>query len=374
MSICSKRNILCAIVLYFALVQVVFGQTKYCIKDVEYCFTITLPQNNETLVNFRLEAPSTAGWVGLGVGEGMEGYLMVAWANEDGSIILSQRTGEDGYQPTTTDQQADLNLNMDTSSINENNKFIVEFTRPRYVKGSKIETKQTFAYAYAAAKPVGPGIDAYLPSHDYNGNIELDLGKGNSELSQYDKLVIAHASLMFSAWLVIIPGAIFIARFARNFLRTTWFKLHVGIQVFLSVPVILAGSSLSFVAAGDLKFDDPHKVVGFVLFLGFFIQLAIGAIHHHLYDPNRVHIPWWTQLHWWFGRALVVLAAFQIPLGLKLYGTDMAYFYIYYIYLFVLLIAFSFLSFRLWNRRQDSGFNRMQDEKDDSGLKHMQDS
>jgi len=63
----------------------------------------------------------------------------------------------------------------------------------------------------------------------------------------------------------------------------------------------------------------------------------------------------------WFGRALVVLAVFQIPLGLKLYAADMTYFYAYYIYLFILLIAFSFLSFRLWNRKQDGGFKRMED-------------
>lgn len=185
-----------------------------------------------------------------------------------------------------TDQQSDLKLNMDTSKINENNKFIVEFTRPLKVKGSRIKNKQTFAYAYGTLNPEDKDIDAYLPRHDYRGNIKLNLAEGGSELSHYDKLIVAHgkyryviwyimtirwpatnlivhlniAALMFSAWLIIIPGAVFIARFARNFLPTTWFKLHVGIQAFLSLPVMLAGSALSFAAAGNLKFDDPHKV------------------------------------------------------------------------------------------------------------------
>ncbi len=65
---------------------------------------------------------------------------------------------------------------------------------------------------------------------------------------------------MSAAWVVIIPGAIFIARFARNLLPKTWFKLHVGIQILLSIPVVVAGSSLSYVAAGGLEFDEPHKV------------------------------------------------------------------------------------------------------------------
>jgi hypothetical protein len=233
------------------------------------------------------------------------GYLMVAWPNDDGNITLSQREGEDGSQPKLTDQQDDLTFLRDTSSINEDNKFIVEFTRPRTVKSNKgrtIKNKQTFGYAFSNLNPRDNNKGAILPPHDYKNNIKLNLKKGGSELAElarYDKLVIAHASLMFAAWLVIIPGAIFIARFGRNLLPTTWFKLHVGIQVFLSTPVILAGSSLSFVAArSKLKFDDPHQIVGFVLFLGFFVQLAIGAIHHHLYDKNRTHIPWWTKLHW----------------------------------------------------------------------------
>ncbi|RIA89271.1 hypothetical protein C1645_772887 [Glomus cerebriforme] len=359
MSIYSKRNVWCAIVLYFALVQVVIGETKYCLKEVDYCFTITLPQANETLVNFRLEAPSTAGWLGVGVGPGMDGYLMVVWITSEGKTLLSQRVGEEGVQPMATDQQADLNL---TNSTIVGDKLIIEFTRPLKVKTNTIKNKQTFAYAYATINPESDDIvNVYLPRHDYRGNVKLDLEHGDSEL-QYDKLIIAHASLMSSVWFVLIPGAIFIARFARNLLPTTWFKLHVAIQLFLSTPIVLAGSVLSFVAAEGLKFDDPHRIIGFVLFLGFFIQLAIGAIHHHLYDPKRNGIPWWTKLHWWFGRSLVVLAAFQVPFGLKLFGvTDMVYYYIYYIYLFVILIAFSFLSFRLWNRRPDNEFKRMED-------------
>lgn len=81
---------------------------------------------------------------------------------------------------------------MDTSKINENNKFIVEFTRPLKVKGNTIKPKQTFAYAYGTLNPEDKDINAYLPRHDYNGNIKLNLAEGGSELSQYDKLIIAH--------------------------------------------------------------------------------------------------------------------------------------------------------------------------------------
>lgn len=102
-----------------------------------------------------------------------------------------------------TEQQSDLKLNMDTSNINENNKFIVEFTRPLKVKGSNIKTKQTFAYAYATLNPEDKDIDAYLPRHDYRGNIRLNLAEGGSELSQYDKLIVAHGKYRYVIWYIM---------------------------------------------------------------------------------------------------------------------------------------------------------------------------
>ncbi|CAG8653455.1 6593_t:CDS:2 [Funneliformis mosseae] len=361
MSINLMKNLWCAVVLYFTLVQVVIGQTNYCIKEVDYCFTITLTPittpKHDQLATFR-------------IGDGMKGYLMVAWVDPLGQINLSQRRGDIGIQPWITDRQNDLKL-LNTSGINENNRLIVEFTRPIKVKHSNIKRhKQKFGYAYCSINPGSSQVDAYLSRHDHKGNIILKLdgtGKGEVVWSRYDKMMIAHGSLMFLAWIVIIPGAIFIARFARDALRTTWFKLHVGIQIFLSFPIIVTGSVLAYVAAGKLEFNDPHKVIGFVLLLGIVIQLAIGAIHHKLFDPNRSYTPWWTQLHWWFGRALVSLAIIQVPFGLKLYGAKKIYLYIYFGYLFILMVAFSFLSFRLWNktRGQDNGFKRVQEGSDE---------
>ncbi|CAI2175640.1 13230_t:CDS:2 [Funneliformis geosporum] len=363
------RYLWCAVVLYFTLVQVVYGQTNYCIKEVDYCFTITLSpktvHKHDQIAQFRLEVPSDAGWVGLGLGNGMKGYLMVAWVDPLGQIILSQRRADIGIQPYITNRQNDLQL-LNTSGINENNKLIIEFTRPIKVKGSNIKRqKQKFAYAYSSISPASSEVNAYLNRHDHKGEIILKLdgtGKGEIVWSRYDKMMIAHGSLMFAAWLVIIPGAIFIARFAKDILRTTWFKLHVGIQIFLSFPIIVTGSVLTYVAVGKLEFNDPHKVIGFLLLLGLFIQLAIGAVHHKLFDPNRAYVPWWTKLHWWFGRALVLLAIIQIPFGLKLYGAKKIYLYIYLVYLFILMVAFSFLSFRLWNKsrdQKDNGFKQI---------------
>jgi hypothetical protein len=120
--------------------------------------------------------------------------VKVAWPNKDNSITLAQREGEDGFQPKLTNQQNDLTL-LSSSSVNENNKLVVEFTRPLNVEGNKgktIQNEQTFGYAFSTIRPDGNNKDAYLPQHDYNGNVKLNLKEGSSELARYDKLVIAH--------------------------------------------------------------------------------------------------------------------------------------------------------------------------------------
>jgi hypothetical protein len=117
----------------------------------------------------------------------------VAWANDDGTITLSQREGDDGYQPNLTDQQNDLIL-LETSGIYGDN-LIVEFTRPLNVmskKGKTIKNKQTFGYAYSTLNPGDNDKGAYLQRHDYNGNVILNFKKGSSGLAWYDKLIIAH--------------------------------------------------------------------------------------------------------------------------------------------------------------------------------------
>ena len=93
-----------------------------------------------------------------------------------------------------TNQQNDLTL-LSSSSVNENNKLVVEFTRPLNVEGNKgktIQNEQTFGYAFSTLNPTDKSKGAYLPQHDYNGNVKLNLKEGSSELARYDKLVIAH--------------------------------------------------------------------------------------------------------------------------------------------------------------------------------------
>ncbi|RHZ51959.1 hypothetical protein Glove_467g17 [Diversispora epigaea] len=358
------------IILLFLLFQVVKSST-YCPTGTEYCFTITPPDNelqeDQQYVNFKLVAPKDVGWVGIGIGNGMiSAYLIVAWPNKDGTVTLSQRQATSYSELKLTENQNDLILdsNMTTTS-NSDGKLEIHFKRLIKVTTNTIPNKGDFIWAISDSPVDSSDPGATIKVHSKKDVISMNLVEveTSSTLTRYDKLIIAHAIIMFTAWGIAVPGAIFIARFARNSLPKSWFHLHWSIQVFLTTPLVIVAGILSSLAVKGFRLDDPHKIIGSILFIGLFIQLTIGAIHHKLFDPNRQYVPWWTRLHWWFGRILVVLSIFQIPLGLSLYGARMEFFYAYYIYIFILLIAFSFMSIRLWNQnhsvKEASGFRRM---------------
>ncbi|KAF0421490.1 CBD9-like protein [Gigaspora margarita] len=369
------NKILWFALILFTLFQSTISDNAYCNSDADYCFNITLPDKNlpddQKWVEFRLESQPTAGWLGIGIGQGMSGYLIVTWLNNDGTVTLSQRSGGMPDEPKATNYQSDLQLVPNKTSGLINNRLVVYFRRLQTVRDSTINETQNFAWAYSTNRPSGKDPTSTITKHIYKDNIVLDLANTGLENSSgssntYNKLIISHAIIMFLAWMVFLPGAVFVARFARTL--SFWVQLHMSIQIFIVVPLVIAGSVIVYVAVGGYQTSDPHKILGLILFICLFVQIFIGLFHHKTYDAYREHTPWWTHLHRWLGRAIVTLAIFQVPLGLSLYGAQMSIFYIYYVYVSIVIIIFSILSVRLCynNVRKDSrdDFRRMNNSDD----------
>jgi hypothetical protein len=158
---------------------------------------------------------------------------------------------------------------------------------------------------------------------------------------------------MFAAWAVAAPLGVFFARFGRNILPTRWFSLHWGFQAWLTLPLTIIGIVMAFLSGANFSASNKHHVIGVAILLCLFIQLSIGSVHHHMYDPNRKYIPWWTKLHWWFGRGLILLALAQIPLGLLLYEVGPFLLGAYCIYAGVLVLIYLVVSFIFWNKRRN---------------------
>jgi len=354
-------SLLIAIIVFLQGENSVYGQSMNCV-DHGFCFKIT--RTAESLFTFELEAPDTIGWVAIGVGQSMIGsYIMMAWPSTNGSAIISQRVAERYRVPSVTAQQSDLNLDV-TESGTKDGKFFAKFTREASVEGSAIESSgQMFVWAlHTDQRPTDDPSTPNIFIHNAKGRYTLEsspiVTNGDtsnvetSGMSSFDKIIIAHAVVMFIVWGIAVPGAIFIARFARNIIPKKWFKLHWGIQQFLASPLSLLGILLAFSSGIKYNSYNSHHVLGSFVFGGFMSQLTLGWIHHKLYDPSRKYYPWWTKLHWWWGRILTILAFIQIYLGLELYDVSHGVFVAYYLYIALLFISFAGLSYYLYRKRK----------------------
>lgn len=355
----KRISILLLIAIVVFLQGGVFGQSSNCV-DHGFCFKITPPasvNDPASLYTFELEAPATIGWVALGVGPSMIGsYIIMAWPSTNGSAIISQRIAERYSVPRVTSQQSDLSLDSTSSGV-KNGKFIAKFTRAVSVGGSSIESSgQDFVWALQTEeRPPDDASTRNIFIHNGKGRYTYVMDAnavGTSSLSRYDKYIMAHGIIMFSVWGIIVPGAVFIVRFGRNIIPQKWFKLHWGIQQFLASPLTLVGLISAYAAGVRFHAANTHHFLGVVVFGGFIFQLSLGWIHHKLFDPSRKYYPWWTKLHWWWGRILILLAFIQILLGLQQYNASHGAFVGYYIYVLFILSSYGGLSYYLYRKRK----------------------
>lgn len=69
----------------------------------------------------------------------------------------------------------------------------------------------------------------------------------------------------------------------------------------------------------------------------------VGLINHYIYiarNRDRNHTPWHNRLHFWFGRAVFLLAVANIPIGMLLYGSPYYCYAVYGVWGFLLLVTF----------------------------------
>ena len=183
------------------------------------------------------------------------------------------------------------------------------------------QTLQNLIWAIATVRPSSSAVDATLTQHIASGAIQLDLSRTFTDntagptglgyntylppfptqasgggypvfelppLLLYQKLLMAHAILCGTGFLIILPTGVLIARWGRLF-TNSWFKAHWTFQAIFGIPIIATGWSLA-VAGVIVKegrhFDDTHKILGLALFGAYVLQLLLG-IHIHLFKPRN---------------------------------------------------------------------------------------
>ncbi|KAI5242009.1 hypothetical protein E4T43_05093 [Aureobasidium subglaciale] len=166
-----------------------------------------------------------------------------------------------------------------------------------------------------------------------------------SELPQYHRLIIGHGVLAALVFLLLVPSAIFIARFYYRSPRLA-LRLHIYLQI-LTVALVTVVFILGWFAVGpERSLSNPHHGIGVALYTLVFIQFFGGALIHRIEKgKSRWKIPLKLMLHQWLGRAIALLGVAQIPLGMTLYGSPKYLFILYAVAVSALVLLYFVLCY-----------------------------
>ncbi|KAJ3266410.1 hypothetical protein HDU77_001021 [Chytriomyces hyalinus] len=297
---------------------------------------------------------SYTGWFAIGTGTQMAGSTMfVAWQNSQNKMVVSQRTasGHTEPRPATPSQSFTLESAPPAAlSIPSGAKMVVTFVVPSSSNVISTAGASNFIYGVSNQKPTDPdSATSSISEHTSEGSFVLDVSKlgavssGAAAASNKDGLRLGHGITMFLAWGVLPFGLIFIARYMKSKMGHAWYLTHmggfiVGVGGLTIVGLILI--ELQVADGVDRFLTSTHGKIGVAMCFALMpVQWVLGFVSNALFRLDRPAVPWWDQMHWWTGRALVILGIAQIHLGLEEYDSSTGVFVAYWIWIGVVLLG-----------------------------------
>ncbi|KAI9325794.1 hypothetical protein DFJ73DRAFT_868323 [Zopfochytrium polystomum] len=341
---------------------------SFCDANNQFCVHARRYSATET-VTFCVQSTLT-GWMGLGIGGSTmaTSTIYVIYSNGSGGVTISERTTVGNNEPVLSSSQ-NFVISQDPLTVPSwaialpSARVVASFNRSTVpAKGNAVSTTgaTSFIWAVSQITPSDPASpSSRFTQHSDNGAFAMDLsavGTVTAGVSQSLAVIwdvrtlrTVHGVCMFLAWGVFPPVAVLVARHFKARLGHTWYILHVALLligtglitalglVFIELQV--PSSSTRLIGASGA---DPHKPIGTVVaFVLFPLQIVLGFISNALFSPDRPSIPWWDRLHWWVGRAVMVLAVVEIYLGLRLFGASTAVVVAYWVWIGVCVAAFA---------------------------------
>lgn len=108
----------------------------------------------------------------------------------------------------------------------------------------------------------GSPVPPTLPTNSPSPSSSASQAIGSPPFKTFEKLIVAHAVIVVTGFLVILPAGAMVARWGRT-ISDKWFHYHWFIQVVISIPVVVIGwtlGPLSVAEQGAKHADDAHKV------------------------------------------------------------------------------------------------------------------
>jgi len=167
------------------------------------------------------------------------------------------------------------------------------------------------AYASLVSAAGPPSSPAFAAPATYGAS------KGGSLASHYSAkerrdILESHAVLGSLAWVFIIPlGAILF-----KVLKTPrLFWIHTAVQTLgMCLAIANFGTGVFIAVIYKKAFNNPHTIIGAIIWGLMFLQPLWGFLQHSYYKKNQA-VSWWGKGHRWIGRATITLAMINGGLG-----------------------------------------------------------
>eukprot|EP00250_Pteridium_aquilinum_P008314 c17844_g1_i1 orf=142-1308(+) len=210
---------------------------------------------------------------------------------------------------------------------------------------SAASSKVIYAYAFNGITPNSSGYIAGPHQATFGMSLDFTTGSSSSTSNPTEILRKSHGVVNIFAWAILVPVGAFIARYLRQ-RESLWFSLHVGFQI-TGYVLGITGVALGIKLTQELPTAHwkHHRIVGvFVLFLATLQMLAICARPNK--DSKLRNL--WSWYHFIVGRFVLLLAAVNIVIGLKIADAGRSWKAGYAFLLVITLLAFVILETIYW--------------------------
>ncbi|KAI9222027.1 hypothetical protein BC828DRAFT_379482 [Blastocladiella britannica] len=310
-----------------------------CFSGNQLCYQAAPTTGSTTTADILISTTLKQGWVAVGFGRKMDSTDMIMlWRNSTGAWVASRRFSTQQSLPPAAPNQ-NVQIINSTTTANAQGFYQVHLRRPIASSSTNSADKtltnsaMTMAYALSSASGVSA---SNLPQHDTYGTFTynpldptsaaiaistgastdgLPTGGTSSGSSSFrPTAILLHGLFMAISWSFLSLTSSFVARYLKQRLGAKWFPIH-RVAAMAIFALTIAGFLLIYLTTDGDHFDSLHAIIGLLVFIGMFVQIALGVYIHKSFDPARKEVPVHDKAHWVFGYVLVAAAAVNVVLG-----------------------------------------------------------
>ncbi|KAK4075380.1 uncharacterized protein Triagg1_4501 [Trichoderma aggressivum f. europaeum] len=315
------------------------GQSTFISPDGSLAFAFTVPDNGNTDIYFSLRVSTKRSWGAIGLGsDDMPGALFLILyrsKNNHDNVTFSPRLAYGNYEPK---YYPDLKFDvLDGTGVQDDfmtfNAVCHEHCRSWPAGGTSkgyidvSSPNQQAIYALGGKESFSDDeVDANLKMHSEHGTFTIDMKRtqgradlpvltkdsvaegttlNSSSTGNFDWKAAAHAAFMVFSFMLLIPIGTILIRIEKLA------KFHKFNQTF-ALCLVLAGFAFGILTSFNYQrsrgFHSLHQVLGFIVILLLFVQLAAGILHHLKWRKTKQPTTF-GKVHLWNGRIVMILGA-----------------------------------------------------------------